>query len=116
MSAWDIDPAGVGGVLKKTQSVASRFETHLTAMGSAMETAAPNTSSPLVASALSGFAEELKPEVESVINLTSSAISGCALAVQAYVDGDVEMAARAQSNAASVSTPDMPRGGGATPR
>jgi hypothetical protein len=111
MSAWDIDPAGVSGVLKKTQSVAKGFETEVKSMSSAMETAAPNTSSQLVASALSGFAEELKPEVESVMNLTSSAINGCAQAVKAYGEGDLEMAATAQANASSVSTPDMPKGG-----
>lgn len=112
MSAWDIDPAGVAGVLQKTQSVAQSFEPQVQSMSSAMESAAPNTSSPLVASALGTFAEELKPEVESVMNLTSSAINGCAQAVQAYADGDREMAAQAQANASSVSTPDMPRGGG----
>ncbi len=112
MSGWDIDPAGVSGVLQQTRSVALGFETEVTSMGSAVESAAPDTSSALVASALGGFAEELRPEVESVMNLTSSAINGCALAVKAYGEGDVEMAAQAQANASSVSTPEMPRGGG----
>jgi len=112
MSAWDIDPAGVSGVLDKTKSVAKGFETHLTAIGSAMESAAPNTSSQLVVAALGKFAEELKPEAEGVVNLTGSAMNGCSLAVKAYVEGDTEMAARAQANAATVTTPDMPSGGG----
>jgi hypothetical protein len=115
MTSWDIDPAGVGGVLEKTQSVATGFQTHLTALGSALETAAPNTSSALVAGALGAFAEELRPQVESVVNLTVSAITGASKAVQAYAEGDLEMAARAQQNAASVSTPDLPGGGGVTP-
>jgi hypothetical protein len=113
MTSWDIDPAGVGRVLKQTQSVAQGFQTHVTAMGSAMETAAPNTSSQLVASALGGFAEKVTPQIESVINLTGSAMTGCSQAVKAYADGDMEMAERAQANAASVSTPaSMPGGGG----
>lgn len=115
MTSWDIDPAGVGGVLTKTQSVATGFQTHLTEISSAMETAAPNTSSALVAGALGAFAEELAPQVESVVNLTVSAITGASRAVQAYAEGDLEMAARAQQNASSVHTPDMPGGGGAVP-
>ena len=116
MSAWDIDPAGVGGVLSKTSSVARGFETHVQTIGSAMETAAPNTSSALVAAALGAFAEELRPQVESVLDLTGSALEGCSRAVQAYGQGDLEMAAQAQANASSVSRPDMPGGHGARAR
>lgn len=116
MTSWDIDPAGVGGVLKKTQSVAKGFQTHLTSIGSAMKTAAPNSSSSLVAGALSTFAEELRPEIESVVNLTGSAITGCSKAVQAYAEGNLEMAAQAQQNASSIRTPDMPGGGGPSAR
>jgi hypothetical protein len=108
MSAWDIDPAGVQGVLSRTQSVAAEFEGQLASMTSAMESGATNSSSPIVASAVQGFGSAVESEVRFVLSRTNAAISGCAQAVNAYAQGDVDMAANAQRNAAGVSVPDLP--------
>jgi hypothetical protein len=112
MSKWDIQVNGVVKVLKDTAADAKGFETQATKIGSAMQSAGPNTSSGLVGSALQGFAEKLTTQINSVSGLTGSAIDGCGKAVVAYQKGDLEMAARAQSNASSVHEPDMPRGHG----
>lgn len=111
MSAWDVDPAGVRGVLARTQSVAGEFEGQLTAVSGAMESAAGNSASPIVAAALSGFAEAVQPQVRAVIARVGSALTGAATAVNAYAQGDLEMAATAQRNAAGVGQPDLPGGG-----
>ncbi len=108
MTAWDIDPAGVQGVLSKTQSVASEFSGQLTSMTSAMESGAMNTSSPIVGSAIQGFASSIEGDVRFVLTRAEAAITGCAQAVNAYVQGDLAMAANAQRNAAGVPTPDLP--------
>ena len=108
MTAWDIDPAGVQGVLGKTQSVAGEFEGQLASMTSAMESGAVNTSSAIVASAVQGFGSAIQADVRFVLSRTGAAISGCAQAVNAYLQGDMEMAATVQRNAAGVSVPDMP--------
>jgi hypothetical protein len=63
-----------------------------------------------VGSALAGFAGALQPQVQGVLDRTSEAVTGCDRAVNAYVAGDLEMAANAQRNAAGVHEPDLPRG------
>jgi Family of unknown function (DUF6507) len=108
MTAWDIDPAGVQGVLGKTQSVAAEFEGQLASMTSALESGATNTSSEIVASAIQGFGSAIEADVRFVLSRTGAAISGCAAAVNAYAQGDLEMAANAQRNAAGATVADMP--------
>ena len=108
MTAWDIDPAGVQSVLAKTESVASEFPGQLASMTSAMESGATNTSSAIVASAVQGFGSAIEADVRVVLSRTSAAINACAAAVNAYAQGDLEMAANAQRNAAGATVPDMP--------
>ncbi|MGY1773870.1 DUF6507 family protein [Blastococcus sp. SYSU D00813] len=99
MTSWDIDPAGVQGVLARTTDVAAGFDPALQSMSSAIEGAATAGASGPVASALSGFATALSADVEFVYGRTSSAVQGCVGAVNAYSAGDLEMAATAQANA-----------------
>ena len=99
MSSWDIDPAGVQGVLGRTTDVAAGFDPALTSMSSALEGAAQAGASGPVATALSGFVTALSGDVEFVYGRTTSAVQGCVGAVNAYVAGDLEMAATAQANA-----------------
>lgn len=101
MSNWDIDPSGVQGVLARTGEVATGFETALTTLSSSVEGAASAGASEPVSAALAEFATSVTADVQAVFLRTRSAVSGCAGAVNAYVAGDLEMAANAQSSAAA---------------
>ena len=113
MSSWDIDPAGVQGVLARTTDVAAGFDPALTSMSSALEGAATAAASGPVASALNGYATALGADVEFVFGRTTSAVQGCVGAVNAYVAGDLEMAAHAQANATAAPSGQF---GGTGPR
>jgi hypothetical protein len=115
MPRWDISPSRVQGVLGQTEAVAQEFEPQLRAMNSALQGAAGESSSQIVAGALSGFAtESAGPALQSVFERTSACMSGAALATNAYVEGDLEMARNAQSAASAAPDPraSMPGPGG----
>ncbi len=101
MSSWDIDPAGVQGVLARTGEVASGFDTALRTLSSSVQGAANASASGPVGSALAEFATSVTADVQAVFGRTQAAMTGCAGAVNAYVAGDLEMAANAQSSAAA---------------
>ncbi len=99
MSTWDIDPSGVQGVLARTGEVATGFDTALTTLSSSVEGAATASDSGPVSGALAAFADSLTADVQAVFSRTQAAVNGCAGAVNAYVAGDLEMAANAQAAA-----------------
>jgi hypothetical protein len=110
---WDIQPAGVQSVLARTQTTAGEFEGQMTRLNSALEGAAGQSSSDIVAGALVGFATEAAmPQIQFVFTRTAACLNAAAQAVNAYLDGDLQMAANAQASA--VAAPDarssMPRG------
>jgi Family of unknown function (DUF6507) len=111
---WDIQPAEVQSVLARTQTTAEEFEGQMTRLNSALEGAAGQSSSDIVAKALVGFATEAAmPRLQFVFTRTATCLNAAAQAVNAYLDGDLQMAAHAQ--AAAVTAPDTrsltPRGG-----
>lgn len=108
MTSWDVSPSGVQAVLVQTSAVAQEFHVELRQAGDALQASAAGSSSGIVAQALSGFAEQLGADLQAVAARTSSALSGCAQATQAYVDGDLEMAANAARAAARAPTPSLP--------
>lgn len=113
MSRWDIDPAGVQGVLGRTQGTAGEFEGQMTSMNSALQGSASQSGSDIVAQALVGYANQsAMPQIQAVFGRTSACLNGAAQAVNAYVQGDLEMAANAQASASAA--PDarasMPHG------
>ena len=101
MSNWDIDPTGVQGVLARTGEVATGFDSALTSLSSAVQGAASSSASNPVGSALAEFAGAVSSEVQAVFARTQAAMTGCAGAVNAYVAGDLEMAANAQASASA---------------
>ena len=115
MSNWDIDPTGVQGVLARTGEVATGFDSALTSLSSALQGAANASASNPVGSALAVFAGAVSSEVQAVFARTQAAMTGCAGAVNAYVAGDLEMAANAQASVSAApsgsfsSTPNGPR-------
>lgn len=113
MSRWDVHPAGVQGVLGRVQSSAQEFESQMTTMNSAMAGAAGQSSSDIVAQAISGYANQSAvPQIQAVFTRTAACLNGAAQAVNAYLDGDLQMAANAQASASAA--PDarasMPHG------
>ena len=115
MGRWDISPAGVAGVLTRIEGVASEFEGQMTSLNTALEGAVGQSSSEIVASAVSGFLERsATPAIGFVFARTGACMSGAANATNAYVAGDLEMAANAQASASAAPDPRamMPGGGG----
>ena len=114
MTRWDIDPTGVRTVLQDTETVATEFEGQMTTLNTGVEGAMTQSSSGIVGSALAGYAESATSDIEFVFTRTGACLDGAAQAANAYLDGDLEMAATAQ--AAATTAPDpratMPGGGG----
>lgn len=97
MSSWDIDPAGVKGVLSRTESVAEKLQGEFSAINSAAESAAENSSSSIIAEALSGFLQARTPDLQYLVNRSVAAMTGAVKATNAYLQGDLAMAANAQA-------------------
>ena len=102
MGRWDISPAGVQGVLGRTEGVASEFEGQMTRLNTALEGAVGQSCSEIVASAVSGFMQwSATPVIGFVFTRTGACLSGAAQATNHYVQGDLEMAANAQAAASA---------------
>jgi hypothetical protein len=102
VDGWDIEPAGVRGVLGRTQTVAQQFEDELGAIGPALQGAAENSSSAIVATAVEGFASAVQGDIRFALDRTTAALRGAGEAMNAYVHGDLQMAANAQAAASAV--------------
>lgn len=99
MSAWDIDPAGVNGIVLKTKGHADDFEDQLESIGAALQGGAEASASDLVASAVKGFVEHVTPDVKFVVHRSGAVLTAAIDATNAYVTGDLEMAENAQRSA-----------------
>lgn len=108
MSAWDIEPSGVQGVVGRTEAVARSFEGQMTQLENALSGAAAQSSSGIVGEALSGFAEANKNQIQFVFTRTGACLNAAVRATNAYVDGDLTMAANAQRSAATAPQPQPP--------
>lgn len=114
MGRWDIQPGGVQDVLGRTQKTAGEFEGQMKTLNSALQGSAGQSSSEIVAKALIGFANQsAMPRIQAVFSRTAACLNGAAQATNAYVQGDLEMAATAQASASAAPDPrgSMPRGG-----
>ncbi len=105
MTKWDIDPAGVRSVLMSTGNVAKEFDGQMTKLNAGLEGAASQSSSEIVASALSGFAESAGANLQFVFTRTGACLGGAAQATNSYLDGDLQMAANAQASAGAAPNP-----------
>ena len=110
---WDSHPEQVRGVLARTASTASEFDSHVAAMRSEIEGAAGQASSGIIGQALTGFAEARGPDMQFVFSRIQSAIGGASTAIGAYLQGDHDMVLNAQRGVASAPDPraHMPGGG-----
>lgn len=116
MSRWDISPGGVRGVLARTEAVAAEFDTQLRTLNSALQGAGTQSSSDIVADAITGFAASARASVEFVFTHTWACLNAAAQATNAYLDADLEMAANAQAAVSAAPDPfGSMRGGGNVP-
>lgn len=116
MSRWNIQPAGVRSVLASTEGVAAEFEGQAKSLNAALGGAAAESSSGIVAAALDGFARSVGGSITFVFTRTGASLGAAAHATNAYVAGDLEMAANAQTAATAApdplaSMPGQSRGG-----
>jgi hypothetical protein len=108
VSSWDIDPSGVQGVVGRTEGVAKAFEGQMTKLEAALHGAAAQSSSGIVGEALVGFAEANKGQIHFVFTRTGACLHAAVQATNAYVQGDLTMAANAQKSAAAAPQPRPP--------
>lgn len=106
MPGWDISPSGVHGVLGRAEGVAAEFDPRMGGMNADLGGAVGQSGSGLVAAALGGFDAARAGDIGFVFARTGAAMAGAARATDAYVEGDLEMAANAQ---AAVSAAPDPR-------
>jgi hypothetical protein len=105
VDGWDIEPVGVRSVVSRTQDIAGQFESELTGIGSSLEGGAENSSSPIVASAVAGFAAAVQGDIRFVLERTAATLQAAISATVAYVQGDRDMAASTQAAASAVLPP-----------
>ncbi|WP_353941175.1 DUF6507 family protein [Streptomyces sp. HUAS MG91] len=123
MTGWDIDPAGVSGVLSKSGTAAKDMSKAGGAMQKDLESASsaagtltsqygPYTSTAgVVGSALAQFAQHWNRDLVYIARRTEKSLNGAAEATTAYVHGSQEQAANAQQEAAKEPAIDMPGAG-----
>ncbi|WP_053722554.1 DUF6507 family protein [Saccharothrix sp. NRRL B-16348] len=113
MTKWDISPDGVRSVLARTEAVAKDFEHQMAALNSALQQASVQSNSVIVAEALGGFADAKMADIEFVFTRIGACLNGAAQATNAYLEGDLEMAANAQTAVTAAPDPQatMPHGG-----
>lgn len=123
MTAWDIRPAEVGGVLSRTataaeglskagQSVQKTLPSAATAAGTISGMVCGPVPSGPVAGALGEFVKKWSSDLTYIAKRTAASLNGASEATRHYVEGDVEMAATTQSEALKEPRTDMPGQGG----
>ncbi|MGW2719828.1 DUF6507 family protein [Streptomyces sp. NPDC001492] len=122
MTRWDVDPAGVYGVLSKAGTAAKDMSEAGSAMQGNLEEAAsaagtltdqfgPYTSTVgLVGSALGQFAEHWNRDLLYIAKRTSRSLNGADQATRYYMAGSLEQAVNAQRDAAKEPKVDLPGG------
>ncbi len=112
MTNWSIQPSGVVAVLKSVDPHAEALGASLNELGPVIQAAVTATQSAAISDAVqSYFTQEEAPRIQAMNARIGAAATGVVTATEAYVTGDLEMAANAQSaSVAAVYPPDLPRG------
>lgn len=112
MTSWSIQPSGVVAVLTDVNTYAEALGEALNSLGPAMEAAVTATQSAAIGEAVqSYFTVEESPRIQGMSTRIGAAASGVVTATEAYVAGDLEMAANAQSaSVAAVYPAHLPPG------
>ncbi|MBD3942206.1 hypothetical protein IF188_10915 [Microbacterium sp. NEAU-LLC] len=109
MTSWSIDPTGVARVLTDVSPYSEALGASLNSLSGVISAAVNATQSPAISEAVSGYFEVLEgPRIQSMSTRIQSAVGGVLSATEAYIQGDLEMAAtQQQANIAAV-YPSMP--------
>lgn len=112
MTSWSIQPSGVVAVLQDVNVDAEALGTALNGLTPALEGAVTATQSAAIADAVQSYFQiQEGPRIQGMSTRIGAASSGVVSATEAYVQGDLEMAANAQTAAHSaVYPPDLPSG------
>jgi ankyrin repeat protein len=105
VTSWDIQPIAVRGVLSRTESVARDFDEQMKSLNTALQGAAEQSSSGIVAQALEGLAASQSQSIQFVFTRTGACMNAAARATNYYLQGDHEMALHAQAAATSAPQP-----------
>ena len=101
MSRYDISPLGVQSVLQKVQADAGAFDTILTPLNGWLEQIATATAgSGAILPAVQALFEVKGKDLQTMGNHITASVQGAVNAVTAYNEGDYEMVAAYQSQAA----------------
>lgn len=95
------------GVLAATHDVGMEFETHLAVLDTDLGGSVEQAGSEPITAALAGWLDTVRPDLEFLPARTGACLQAAVTATNAYLQGDEEMAARAQD--AAWAAPD-PRG------
>ena len=112
MTHWSIQPSGVVSVLTDVNTYATALGEALNGLSPAMEGAVTATNSGAISEAIqSYFTLEEGPRIQGINARIGAAASGVVKATEAYVAGDLEMAANAQAaSVAAVHPAHLPPG------
>ncbi|MBR8744832.1 DUF6507 family protein [Nocardiopsis sp. MG754419] len=110
MSEWSIDPDRVNGVLAETaehlgeEGGSGGMLGHMNTISTTVESLSDTADSLPISIALGEFCGHYFDVMGGMVAKTSSGLTGASDATTAYVNGDLEMAAEAQSEAGKVPT------------
>jgi hypothetical protein len=108
---WDINPEGVQSVLQNTQTAAEPFDTVVKAYGDDLTNIMNGLNYDVfmvVATAVGEYSAHWAPTLEAAAKQVGASLTGAMDATKAYMNGQAEMAANAQRNAAAGFTPPIP--------
>ncbi|MER7347988.1 DUF6507 family protein [Streptomyces aurantiacus] len=125
MTAWDIEPGGVRGVLQRAGTAAETMASAGKQMQKTLPQAAKHAGTIVegghegqgtpgpVGSALGVFFNQWSKNLTYIAERAGSSLNGAHRATEEYIKGDLDMAAKKQGNAlAEMTVPDMPGVGG----
>ncbi|GHC94972.1 hypothetical protein GCM10007079_46060 [Nocardiopsis terrae] len=116
MGSWSVDPGQVGTVLTQVAGYIGEegggegLLGHMDAIQEAITGSESAAHSTPVSIALGEFCGHYFGVMGEMVAKTASGIEGASDATNAYVNGDLEMAAEAQSTAGEVPDPTVPSG------
>lgn len=116
MSEWEIDPAQVGAVLSTTAAYIGEeggsegLLAHMDSIQEAITGCESAARSLPVSIALAEFCGHYFDVMGKMVAKTASGIEGAGEATNAYINGDLDMAAQAQECAGQLEEPEPPTG------
>lgn len=106
MSSWDISPSGVSSVLAKVSDHATSLGDALEGLETAVTGAAEGTCSGVIGEAISTYFSDLDgPRLKDINLRITASCQGVINATNAYLKGDLDMAATAQTDSVTMVFP-----------